>query len=230
MSQPNSQLNESIQSWRWPALASGVIVLVLAIVVLTPVRQMPNENNTLTSAGGASALRPTSTAAGVQWRTFADSGNIDYEVRAAYLEQYQSLQLMKVEQPEIRLASQHLTPWTLYAQRGEITRQQGGEADDENTAAIDQLRLFGDVVMSQRSEDPSKAIALSTSQLDIFPAKQHATTTAKVTVSHQRFITISDGLDLNFETGTVRFAPSTPSRVVSTLFLNPSAGALNLDQ
>ena len=230
MSQPNSQLNESIQSWRWPTLATGVIVLVLAIVVLTPVRKMPNENYTLKSTEAPSALRPTSTAADVQWRTFSHSGNIDYEVRAAYLEQYQSLQLVKVEQPEIRLASQHLTTWTLCAQRGEITRQQGGEVDDENTTAIDQLRLFGDVVMSRRGEDPSKAIALSTSQLDIFPAKQHAITTAKVTVSHQRFITISDGLDLNLETSTVRFAPSTRSRVVSTLFLNPSVGALKLDQ
>lgn len=229
MSKPDLQSTESIQRWRWPALALGVVVL--AIVVLTPAKHMPNEKNTLNgTAATVRTLKPTSTAAGVKWRLFSDSGNIDYEVRAAFLEQYQSLQLMKVEQPEIRLTSQQLTPWTMYAQRGEITRRPDSEVEHDNPVGIDQLRLFGDVTVSQHSKDPAQAIALSTSELDIFPAKQRAATTAKVTLSHRRFVTVSDGLDLNLATGTVHFAPSKPGRVVSTLFLEPSAGASNHDQ
>ena len=54
----------------------------------------------------------------------------------------------------------------------------------------------------------------------IFPSQQRAVTNEPVVVRHAQFITTSHGLDLNLKTGTLSFAESDNTRVVSKLFLN----------
>ena len=218
----------TLTHWRVPLIALAGLLWVFLLL-------WPDSENTsgtspaLTGDGNKerdtlfTSLKPTSTATQVTWRVFSAAGALSYEVSAQALEQFQSLQLVKVEQPMIRMTTDQQRPWLIQAARGEISSIQDRSVDDAPEA--DKLDLRGDVQITQDQNDPRHALRLFTPRLSIFPSQQRAVTDEPVVVRHAQFITTSHGLDLNLNTGTLSFAASDNTRVVSKLFLNqPSKG------
>lgn len=208
---------------RWRTMLIGLLVLAL-LYLLTSRETQQVINAPLSSSDSQAAamatLKPSSTASNVSWRVFSPAGSLEYEVKASALQQFQTHQLMRVEEPEIRMALERKKPWLMQAERGEISRQPSDTARGDHA---DRLILLGNVEVTQFDEDPRRTLRLSTPRLDIFPAERRALTKASVEVRHARFTTIGKGLDLNLQTGTLRFGTGDNSRVISKLFLNDSS-------
>ena len=209
----------------WPVPAIGLAALLCVFLLLWPDSQDTSDTPAALKGDGNevrdtlfTSLKPTSTATQVTWRVFSPAGALSYEISAQALEQFQSLQLMKVEQPVIRMTTDHQRPWLIQADQGEISSIHDPGANDAPKA--DTLDLRGNVQITQDQNDPRHALRLSTPRLRIFPSQQRAVTDEPVVVRHAQFITTSHGLDLNLKTGTLTFTESENTRVVSKLFLN----------
>ena len=225
MPEPTKQTDTTDALIEWRVTAAGLVAALCIFLLLWP----DGRNNVDTSAvqddrgnkgRGAliESLKPTSSATQVTWQVFSENGALSYEVNARAIKQYQSLQLMRIEQPLIRMNSEQQRPWLIQAQQGEISRALN--ADTSNLPGPEQLDLQGNVQITHDQNDPRHALNLLTPRLSIFPAQQRAATDESVVVRHAKFITTSQGLDLNLETGTLSFAQSDHTRVVSKLFLN----------
>ena len=206
--------------WRVPAI--GLASLLCISLLLWPDSQdtsaaLKGDGNEVRDTLFTS-LKPTSTATQVTWRVFSPAGALSYEISAQALEQFQSLQLMKVEQPVIRMTTDQQRPWLIQAALGEISSARNPSVNE--SAKANKLDLRGNVQITQDQNDPRHALRLFTPQLSIFPSQQRAVTNEPVVVRHAQFITTSHGLDLNLKTGTLSFAESDNTRVVSKLFLN----------
>ena len=224
MPEPTRQAdtNHTLTGWRAPVIVLAALLCALLL--------WPNEGNKPSSSAALkgdgdeardnlfASLKPSSTATQVTWQVFSESGALSYEVSALALEQFQALQLMKVEQPLIRMTTDHQRPWLIQAAQGEISSIHDPGANDAPKA--DTLDLRGNVQITQDQNDPRHALRLSTPRLRIFPSQQRAVTDEPVVVRHAQFITTSHGLDLNLKTGTLSFTESENTRVVSKLFLN----------
>lgn len=214
----------------WRVKAAGLAAVLCVFLLLWPdVRHksgssaMPNDGGDKSRDTLIASLKPTSSATQVTWQVFSETGALSYEVHAQAIKQYQSLQLMQIEQPLIRMNSEQQRPWLIQAKQGEVSRAINTDTGDMPTA--EQLDLQGNVQITQDQNDPRHTLSLFTPRLRIFPAQQRAATDEPVVVRHAKFITTSHGLDLNLETGTLSFAESDHTRVVSKLFLNqPSKG------
>ena len=62
---------------------------------------MPNDGGDKSRGALIASLKPTSSATQVTWQVFSETGALSYEVHAQAIKQYQSLQLMQIEQPFI---------------------------------------------------------------------------------------------------------------------------------
>ena len=224
MPEPTRQAdtNHTLTGWRAPVI---VLAALLCALLLWPDEgNKPSSSAALKGDGDEArdnlfaSLKPSSTATQVTWQVFSESGALSYEVRALALEQFQALQLMKVEQPLIRMTADQQRPWLIQAALGEISSARNPSVNE--SAKADKLDLRGNVQITQDQNDPRHALRLFTPQLSIFPSQQRAVTNEPVVVRHAQFITTSHGLDLNLKTGTLSFAESDNTRVVSKLFLN----------
>jgi|GEM_PF-1272367 len=224
---PKSTLQASttnaLTEWRVPLI--GLTGLLWVFLLLWPDNENASGTSTALTGDGNNerdrlftSLKPTSTAIQVTWRVFSAAGALNYEISAQGLEQFQLLELMKVERPVIRMTTDQQRPWVIQAAQGEISNIQDPSVNDAPKA--DKLDLRGDVQITQDQTDPRHALRLFTPQLSIFPSQQRALTNEPVVVRHTQFITTSHGLDLNLKTGTLSFAKSDNTRVVSKLFLN----------
>ena len=196
----------------------GVIALFLAAIASTGIQQdegsgthsPPNDRGLMPS------LRPSSTATALTWQVFSASGELDYKVKAAQLEQYPSQQLMNVTSPVVHLTSPDQLPWVINADRGVITHLRNASNAD---AEYNQMTLQGGVQILRQDSAAQTQLRLSTTQLHVFPLERRVQTDTAVLLQHDRFTTSSHGLDLNLETGTVVFAQNTDGRVTSKLLL-----------
>ena len=213
----------TLTEWRVPVIV--LAILLCAVLLLWPDRQetpnpsaglMADENQARSTL--FKALQPTSTATQVTWQVFSPAGTLSYEVSAQALEQFPTLQLVKVDGPMIRMTADQQRPWPIQAAQGEISSAQNPSVDHAPKA--DKLDLRGAVQITQDQNNPRHALRLFTPRLSIFPSQQRAVTNEPVVVRHAQFITTSHGLDLNLKTGTLSFAESDNTRVVSKLFLN----------
>ena len=220
---PHAETRNTRPEWRAPA--AGLAALLCAFLLLWPDGQNKSITSIVLSDNGnegsdtlVTSLKPTSSATQVTWQVFSQDGALSYEVNAQAVKQYQSLQLMAVEQPLIRMTSEQQRPWLIQANQGEISRAHSTDVSDVPEA--EQLDLRGNVQITQDQNDPRHTLSLFTPRLSIFPAQQRAVTDEPVVVRHAQFITTSHGLDLNLKTGTLSFAENDHTRVVSKLFLN----------
>ena len=199
-------------------IVPGVIALFLAAIASTGLQQDEGSgsHSPPNNRGLMSSLRPSSTATELTWQVFSGSGELDYEVSAAQLEQYPSQQLMNVISPVVHLTSPDQLPWVISADRGVITHLRNApNADAENN----QMTLQGRVQILRQDGATQTQLRLSTTQLHVFPLERRAQTDTAVLLQHDRFTTSSKGLDLNLKTGTVVFAQNTGGRVTSKLLL-----------
>ncbi|MAA48689.1 MAG: LPS export ABC transporter periplasmic protein LptC [Gammaproteobacteria bacterium] len=199
-------------------IVPGVIALFLAAIASTGLQQDEGSgtHSPPNNRGLMSGLRPSSTATALTWQVFSASGELDYEVSAAQLEQYPSQQLMNVISPVVHLTSPDQLPWVISADRGVITHLRNApNADAENN----QMTLQGRVQILRQDGAAQTQLRLSTTQLHVFPLERRAQTDTAVLLQHDRFTTSSEGLDLNLKTGTVVFAQNTGGRVTSKLLL-----------
>ena len=213
----------TLTKWRVPVIV--LTTLLCAVLLLWPDRRdTSNPSADLMDDGNRArstlieSLQPTSTATQVTWQVFSSAGTLSYEVNAQALEQFPTLQLVKVEGPMIRLTTDQQRPWLIQAAQGEISSAQNPSVDHAPKA--DKLDLRGAVQIRQDQNNPRHGLRLFTPRLSIFPSQQRAVTNEPVVVRHAQFITTSHGLDLNLKTGTLSLAESDNTRVVSKLFLN----------
>ena len=175
----------------------------------------------------AKALEPSSSATGVTWQVFSDTGGLVYEVNALSLEQYHWQNLTRVFEPAIRLTRERATPWLITSEQGNITQSAGV---DSVPADGEELELLGNVQVSTNDGSAERALDFSTIRLSVYPNQQRAITTAQVELRHRRFITRSIGFELDLQTGSVIFAKNTNQRVFTTLFLKDVSGASKIDK
>lgn len=196
----------------------GVIALLLAAIASTGLQQDEGSgtHSASNNRGLMSSLRPSSTATSLTWQVFSASGELDYKVKAAQLEQYPSQQLTNLISPVVHLTAPDQLPWVINADRGVITHlRNASNADAENN----QMTLQGRVQILRQDSAAQTLLRLSTTQLHVFPLERRVQTDTAVLLQHDRFSTSSQGLDLNLETGTVVFAQNTGGRVISKLLL-----------
>ncbi len=209
-----------------PSLAStlrgrpGAVVALLALALIYPLITLAPDSKF--SPGLSSndrprdvlALEPSSTASLITWQVFSQTGQLSYEIRTTDLQQYAEQRYATVTEPTIQIQDQQLRPWQIVASQGKVT--QAGE-----TTKDDELELLGRVRVSQISpQGRNHGLRVETSSLRVYPKRKHAVTEQPVMVFHPRFITTSNGLDLDLQTGTLRFVRGDATRVVSKIFLH----------
>jgi LPS export ABC transporter protein LptC len=175
----------------------------------TPTLALDNEQEE------ALALQPSSTASGVTWQVFSQTGQLSYEISASKLQQFSNEQFATIVGPSIQVQDKELRPWQISAGQGKVS--QGNQLSDQD----DQIELFERVRITQaQRQNALGGISIETSKLSIYPNDKRAYTEESVIVKHPRFITRSNGLDLDLQTGTLRFIQGDITRVVSKLFLH----------
>jgi LPS export ABC transporter protein LptC len=161
------------------------------------------------------ALKPTSTASGITWQVFSQTGQLSYEISAIKLQQFSNEQYATIIGPSIQIQDQQFRPWQVNAAQGKVS--QGSPLSDQD----DQIELFDRVrVIQAQPQNAASGISIETSKLSIYPNSKRAYTEQSVVVKHPRFMTRSNGLDLDLQTGTLRFIQGDITRVVSKLFLH----------
>lgn len=224
MQDPRHQRTDSLNLRGWRGLLTGGLVLALIIVVaswLTP----QQVSNTLGSAGNQESLgllQPTSTADDVVWQVFQPSGELNYEIRASNLEQFSEQQYVSITKPAVLMYDEGKHPWRMFAQTGIISAADSTADAPKTEASQEALLLSGDVVLVQAETSEGSTgptLRMETSALNVYPHRKQAFTQSQALVSHSRFVITSQGLDLNLQTGTLRFTGDQTTRVVSKLFL-----------
>jgi len=205
----------SLQGWRGLALAG----LLTALVLLTTPWFNNNQHVPKLALGDEReevlALQPTSTASGITWQVFSQTGQLSYEIGAISLHQFAAERYATVTGPSIQIQDQRLRPWQINAAKGKVS--QGNPLSDQD----DQIELFEGVRLTQgRPLNALGGLSIETSELSIYPNRKQAFTDQSVVVTHPKFVTRSNGLDLDLQTGTLRFVRGDETRVVSKLFLH----------
>ena len=195
---------------------TGLLVVLIAFFAPWFSGQRPSSELTLIDEQEkVTSLQPTSTAAGISWQVFSQTGQLSYQLGAARLQQFADQNYATIIGPSVQIQDQQRRPWQINAARGKIS--QGNPASDED----DQIELFENVQLTQiQRAKTGGGLSIETSQLSIYPNRKRAFTDQPVVVSHPRFTTKSNGLDLDLQTGTLRFVRGDATRVVSKLFLH----------
>jgi LPS export ABC transporter protein LptC len=204
-----------LHGWRGLVLAGSLTALIFLFI---PWFQNQQDTPTLTLGSEreeALALQPSSTASGVKWQVFSQTGQLSYEISASKLQQFSNEQYATIVGPSIQVQDKELRPWKISAAQGKVS--QGNQLSDQG----DQIELFERVRITQaQRQNALGGISIETSKLSIYPKDKRAYTEESVVVKHPRFITQSNGLDLDLQTGTLRFIQGDITRVVSKLFLH----------
>lgn len=208
-------LPPSLRGWRGLLLAG-----LLSVLIFLSTTWFPDQPNAPTLVLGSErdeviALRPTSTASGITWQVFSRTGQLSYEIGAINLQQFAHEQYATITGPSIQMQDRQFRPWLISAARGTVSR--GDPLSDQD----DQIELFEGVRIAQaQPQNPLNGLRIETSKLSVYPSRKQAFTEQSVVVTHPRFVTRSNGLDLDLQTGTLRFIQGDTTRVVSKLFLH----------
>ena len=144
----------------WRVKAAGLVAVLCIFLLLWPDGRNKSDTSAVQDDGGdkgrdtlIESLKPTSSATQVTWQVFSETGALSYEVHARAIKQYQSLQLMRIEQPLIRMNSEQQRPWLIQAQQGEISRALNADTSDMPTArATGSARQCANHPRSKRSK------------------------------------------------------------------------------
>ena len=204
-----------LQGWRGLVLAAMLIAAVLLFAPRFSDQQHAPKLALSSEQQEVLALQPKSTASGITWQVFSQSGQLSYSIGAIKLQQFAHQNYAAIVGPSIQIQDQQLRPWQISAAQGKVS--QGSPESDSG----DQIELFDHVRVSQNQDQSALGgLSIETSQLSIYPNRKRAFTEQTVVVRHPRFITRSNGLDLDLQTGAVRFTEGNVTRVVSKLFLH----------
>ncbi len=212
---PKSSLASTLRGWPGAVVALLAFALIYALVTRAPDPKFSSGLSSNDRSGDVRALEPSSTASLITWQVFSQTGQLSYEIRTNDLQQYAEQRYATVTEPTIQIQDQQLRPWQIVASQGKVTQA------DLDTTKDDELELLGRVRVSQISpQGRNQGLRVETSSLRVYPKRKHAVTEQPVVVFHPRFITKSNGLDLDLQTGTLRFVRGDATRVVSKIFLH----------
>lgn len=212
---PRTTLPWGLQGWRGLIFAALTFVLIFILASWLPDQGLPPNLIPSGEQEKVLALQPTSTASTVTWQVFSKTGQLSYEIGATKLQQFAHQRYATIGQPTMQIQDRQLRPWQIVAAQGRVSH---ANTQSDNG---DVLELLGDVRVTQiHQQNLLTDLRVETSQLSIYPNRKRAFTMQPVVVTHSRFVTEANGLDLDLETGTLRFATGDATRVVSRLFLN----------
>ena len=138
---------------------------------------------------------------------FGDDGGVRYRLQADRIRQFEDRPVTYFENPAIRLDQESGPPWHASASRGEIRQR-----STDDGAREEHLRLSEDVELTRRYDD-GRRFELTTTRLDVYPARQHAQTDQAVMIETSLAKTTAAGFEADMERGWVKLLSGPAQRV-----------------
>ena len=138
---------------------------------------------------------------------FGADGGIRYRLWADRIKRFEERGVTYFENPVIRLHQQAGPPWLANATRGEIRQRPSHDgAQEEN------LRLSDNVELTRQYDD-GRHFALTTTVLDIYPARKYAETDQAVMIETSGSKTTAAGFEADMERGWMKLLSGPGRRV-----------------
>ena len=155
-------------------------------------------------------------------QTFSATGNVQYQVQAASMQQYLGDKSTNLQTPLITLNNEGNSPWIIKANDGLIKPSSDGLAASEKV-----LILNGAVSVAQNLSG-NDFVRLRSEALTVYPDSQTARTEHTVIVETSAFRTQALGVLIDLSSGRIEFPKNPHQRVRSTIMPTPDLSTLSV--
>lgn len=192
----------------WLLIALGLLAAVISLVVVdrTETVPLPAPLPPPDERGEADADVVMDGADIAQYRP---DGTLQYRLRATQIRHFEADAFTALNAPDLSLHDADRAPWTASARSGTLRRT-------EPPAAEEVVSLRDAVVLEQSRADGDR-VRLTTSAMDLYPARQYAETDQDVMIDSHIGRTTATGLEGDLQLGMLRFFSSRSARVHTVL-------------
>ena len=191
---------------RLAAMTRRFIAAAVSALVLTLVYMYSGER-TPPPLPPELADEPDTYMEGAAITKFGADGGVRYRLRAERIRQFEGRGVTYFENPTMRLHQKSGPPWLLSASRGEL--RQPSTTD----GARDEVLRLSDNVELTRQYDDGQRFALTTTELNVYPARQYAQTDQAVMIETSGSKTTAAGFEADMERGWVKLLSGPAQRV-----------------
>ncbi len=138
---------------------------------------------------------------------FGAKGGVRYRLEADRIRQFEERSVTYFENPAMRLHQESGPPWMANASHGELR-----QASAKDGAKDERLRLIDNVELT-RQHDDGQRFSLTTTELDVYPARQYAQTDHAVMIETSGSRTTAAGFEADMERGWVKLLSGPAQRV-----------------
>ena len=155
-------------------------------------------------------------------QTFSATGNVQYQVQAASMQQYLGDKSTNLQTPLITLNNEGSSPWIIKANDGLI------KPSNDGLAASEKVLILNGAVSVTQNLSGNDFVRLRSEALTVYPDSQTARTEHTVIVETSAFRTQALGVLIDLSSGRIEFPKNPHQRVRSTIMPTPDLSTVSV--